>query len=125
SSDLQTMLTAHSTLAPPDGSPDLHLFPAGPFHGEGYSQTGAVQAIVISVVKPRSHGLVRLRSADPAAPPRIQLGLLEHSDDVKRMVEAVRLARRLSRHPALREQTAGPELSPGEAVSNDDEASLG
>ena len=98
----QTMLTARSSLAAAEGPPDLHVFPAGPFRGEGYSPTGAVQAIVISVVKPRSHGWVRLRSADPSAAPRIHLGLLEHDEDLTRMREALQLARRISRHPAMR-----------------------
>ena len=107
------MLTAYSTSATPDGPPDLHVFPAGPFAADGYSPTGAVQALVLSVVKPRSEGWLRLRSADPADPPRINLGLLEHAADIARMIELVRLARLLARHPALRLAIAGAELAPG------------
>jgi choline dehydrogenase len=120
----QVMLTARSSLADPSAAPDLHLFPAGPFSAEDYSPTRAVQAIVMSVVKPRSHGWVRLRSANPADSPRIHLGLLEHPEDVARMIEAVRIARRIARHPAMRELIAGPELAPGEATDDQDEAGM-
>jgi choline dehydrogenase len=120
----QMMLTARSSLADSNAPPDLHLFPAGPFHAEGYSPTGAVQAIVISVVKPRSHGWVRLRSPYPAEPPRIHLGLLKHHDDMTRTIEAIRLARSIARHPAMRGLIAGPELSPGEIIEDQDEAGL-
>jgi choline dehydrogenase len=121
----QTLLTTRSSFAEPDGPPDLHIFPAGPFHADGYSPTGAVQALVLSVVNPRSTGWVRLRSADPTAPPRIHLGLLEHSDDMARMIEAVRLARRLGRQPPVRALIAGRELAPGELGDDDDRAVLG
>jgi len=120
----QVMLTARSSLADPNAAPDLHLFPAGPFSAQDYSPTGAVQAIIMSVVKPRSHGWVRLRSANPADPPRIHLGLLEHPDDIARMREAVRIARRIAREPAMRELIAGPELTPGEAIGNQEETRM-
>lgn len=120
----QMMLTARSSSADPDGPPDLHVFPAGSFVAEGYSPTGAVQAIVMSVVKPRSRGWVRLRSADPSAPPRIHLGLLEDPADLARMIEAFRFARRLARQPAMQNVIAGAELAPGAAIE-DDAAGLG
>jgi choline dehydrogenase len=120
----QMMLTARSRLAPSDGAPDLHIFPAGPFTADGYGPTGAVQALVVSVVKPRSRGWVRLRSADPAAAPRIHLGHLEHPDDRTRMVEAIRAARAISRTAPLRDLVAGPELAPGAAIHDDDEVRL-
>ncbi|HEY1298069.1 MAG TPA: GMC oxidoreductase, partial [Chloroflexota bacterium] len=112
----QTMLTARSSLADAEGPPDLHVFPAGPFGADGYSPTGVVQAIVFSVVKPRSEGWVRLRSADPADAPRINLGLLEDADDLARMIEALELARTLARQPALAARIVGPELAPGDAT---------
>jgi choline dehydrogenase len=118
------MLTARSNLAAPNAPPDLHLFPAGPFSAEDYSPTRAVQAILMSVVKPRSRGWVRLRSANPPDSPRIHLGLLDHPEDVARMMEAVRIARRIARHPAMRELIAGPELAPGEAIDDQDDARM-
>jgi GMC oxidoreductase len=46
-------------------------------------------------------GSVRLRSADPADPPRIDAAHLRHPEDMTRMIEAIRHARRLSRIPPL------------------------
>jgi hypothetical protein len=48
-------------------------------------------------------GWLRIRPVDPGAPPRIHRGLLEHRDDVTRMVEAAPLARRLARSAPLRD----------------------
>jgi choline dehydrogenase len=118
------MLNARSSLAAANAPTRSAHLPSGPFHAEGYSRTGAVQALVLSVVKPRSRGWVRLRNAEPTAPPRIHLGLLEHLDDLARMFEAVRIARHLAPHSALRELIADPELFPGEALDDQDEAEL-
>jgi choline dehydrogenase len=41
-----------------------------------------------------------------------------------RALEAVYIARRLTRHPALRELIAGPELSPGHTISDSDASGL-
>jgi len=120
----QVMLTGRTNEADPDGPPDYHIFPAGPFDGAGYSPTGAVQALVLSVMKPQSEGWVRLRSADPTLSPRIHLGLLEHPDDTRRMVEVLRLARGIAREAALQAVIAGAELAPGEHIGDQDEAAL-
>jgi choline dehydrogenase len=109
----QTLLTARSNLCAPDDAPDLHIFPAGPFAADGYSPTGAVQALVLSVMKPRSQGWVKLRSADPEVAPRIHLGHLEHPDDLARMMEAVSLARAVVAEPSFQRVVAGDELAPG------------
>jgi len=44
---------------------------------------------------------VRLRSADPADPPHIDIAHLRHPEDMTRMIEATRHARRLSHTPPL------------------------
>jgi choline dehydrogenase len=67
---------------------------------------------------------VRLRSADPADPPRIDIAHLRHPEDMARMIEATRHARRLSRTPPLARFVTGAELAPGPAISDDDTAGL-
>ena len=62
-----------------------------------------------------------MRSADPAEPPQIDVAVLADADDMARMVEAVRLARRLTRTPPLAELTDA-ELLPGPQVSDDEDA---
>ena len=119
----QTLLTARSSHAAPDGPPDLHLFPAGPFD-DGASPSGAVFGIVTGLLSPHSRGSVGLRSADPRDPPRIEIGLLRHPADIARMVEATRLARRLASTPPLADLVAGAELAPGPTVDDQDDVAL-
>jgi choline dehydrogenase len=117
---LPVLLTARSTRADRDGPPDLHLFPAGPFD----TPDGAVFGIVTGLMAPRSRGSVRLRSADPADPPVIDPAYLRHPDDVTRMVEATRAARRISRTRPLADLVAGPEIAPGAGIADDDTTGL-
>ena len=119
----QVMLTMRSSLAGPGGPPDLHLFAAGPFD-DAASPPGGVSGIVTGLLSVQSRGSVRLRSADPADPPRIDIAHLRHREDVARMVEATLHARQLSRTPPLAGFVTGAELAPGPAISDDDTAGL-
>jgi choline dehydrogenase len=119
----QMMLTARSSLAGPGGPPDLHLFAAGPFDDPA-SPSGGVFGIITGLMTVGSRGSVRLRSADPADPPRIEIGHLRHPRDMARMIEATLHARQLSRTPPLAGFVTGAELAPGPAVSDDDMAAL-
>ena len=117
------LLTLRSSLNTSTEPPDLHLFLAGPFD-DASQPSGGVAGVVAGLVLPRSRGFVRLRSADPARPPRIDPAHLRHVDDVARMVEATREARRISRTSPLAELVAGPEIQPGTAVDDADDAEL-
>jgi len=119
----QVVLTLRSRLADAGGPPDLHLFAAGPFD-DAACPAGGVFGIVTGLLSVRSRGSVRLRSADPADPPRIDIAHLRHPEDMTRMIEATRQARRLSRTPPLAEFVTGAELAPGPAISDDDTAGL-
>ena len=112
------LLTMHSSLAPAADPPDLHVFLAGPFDNPSVP-SGAVAGIVTGLLSPRSRGSLRLRSADPAQPPLIDPAYLRHPDDMTRMVEATREARRIGRTTPLVELVPGPEITPGEAVCDD------
>lgn len=58
-------------------------------------------------------------------PPVCRTGnLWEHPEDMARMTEATRHARRLSRIPPLTGFVTGAELAPGPAISDDDTAGL-
>ena len=116
------MLTLRSPAARTP-APDLHIFAAGPFE-LAESPTGAVFALVVSVVKPLSRGWLKLRSADPTVPPQIDVAHLGHPADLGRMREAVREARRLSRQEPLAQFVAGPELAPCAGIADGDEAGL-
>ena len=69
---------------------------------------------------PESRGTITLRSADPAAAPRIQPNYLESDADLRTMVAGVRIVRDLIGQPALADHR-GRELAPGEEVRTDDE----
>ena len=116
----QTMLTMRSSYADPDGPADLHLFPAGPFDDPA-SPTGGVFGVVTGLLSPTSRGRVRLRSADPDDPPRIDAAYLRTDEDVRRMVEATRHARLLARTAPLANLVQGDEIAPGSAVPDDDD----
>jgi choline dehydrogenase-like flavoprotein len=72
----------------------------------------------------RSRGSVRLRSADPADPPRIDVAHLRDAEDLARMVEATVEGRRLARTAPLAGFVSGAELAPGQAIGDDDIAGL-
>lgn len=68
------------------------------------------------ILHPESRGRVLLRSADPAAAPRIQYNAFSAPGDLPRLVEAFKLGRQFAAQPALdpfraREVTPGPEVS--------------
>jgi choline dehydrogenase len=119
----QVLLVARSSRCPAGAPADLHLFAAGPFDADT-SPTGAVFGIVTALVAPTSRGSVRLRSADPLDPPRIEAPLLGTEDDVRRMVDATLAARALSRTAPLSELVTAPELAPGPDVEDDDTDAL-
>src|SRR5207249_10904659 len=104
----QTIATLRSQAAPPGGAPDLHVFAAGPFDVPvEFSPTGRVFGLVAGLVLPRSRGSLRVRSADPMDPPRINVAHLCDGDDMVRMVEATLIARRISRCAPLADFVVG------------------
>jgi len=66
---LQVLLRMRSALAAPEDPPDLNLFTSGPYD-DAALPSGAVFGLVAELMAPRSRGSLRLRSADPADPPR-------------------------------------------------------
>lgn len=72
-------------------------------------------------LRPRSRGTVTLRSADPAAPPRIRLGLLAEEEDRRAAREILRFMRRFFAAPALSGLVTG-EVLPGRGVDDSDAA---
>lgn len=100
-------------------APDLQLFfallstdrlgePPHPFPG-----------ISFSVVPLRSHarGQVTLASADPEAPPRIELPLLGHADDLRRLSDGVAWVRRIVAETPLADAIVR-EIQPGPGVAD-------
>jgi choline dehydrogenase len=117
----ETVLTWRSSRAGDDPY-DMHTVPGGPRRvSADESPTGSVYFMFSSVMRPRSRGSVRLRSADPDDAPIIRTGDVDHADDLARLIEAVRHTRELFRTPPLRDLVCGEELSPGAHLQSDDE----
>jgi choline dehydrogenase len=82
------------------------------------SPTGGAIALSVAVVKPDSRGTLTLRSRDPREQPEIHCNFLAEARDARRMLEGVKLARKIGRNPALA-QFLELELMPGDAVGDD------
>lgn len=86
----------------------------------GYPTAEQAFSLTPNVTRARSQGTVRLRSADPAAPPRIDCRYFTDPDghDERVLLAGIQLARRLAAQPALRAWVKR-ELAPGPAVQDD------
>ncbi|HEV2857136.1 MAG TPA: GMC family oxidoreductase N-terminal domain-containing protein [Solirubrobacterales bacterium] len=71
------------------------------------------------LVKPRARGWVRLRSADPAAKPRILTNSLADEEDVQALAAGVHRAREIAAAGPLAE-VLGREIFPGPEVDTED-----
>jgi choline dehydrogenase len=99
------LATFHSSTTPTNLAPDLMLWLSDP-RGDP-----PIFEIDAGLLRPRSRGRVRLRSADPADPPRIELPGLRDRVDIERLAEAYARGLDVARHPEIRRLCADP-LSP-------------
>ena len=74
----------------------------------------------ISPMRPVSRGQIRLRGADPAAPPIIETNYLAEEEDRRVAREAIKRTREIFAQPAF-DAYRGREISPGADVQSDDE----
>ena len=72
----------------------------------------------IDLMRPRSLGRVKIRSADPTAPPSILFNYLQDPQDRDDLRASVRLTREILAQPAL-SRFRGEELTPGTGVHSD------
>ncbi len=102
--DLQINLFEFSTLRRDANSVTPHPFP-------GFT-------LMPVHLRPEGRGTVRLKSADPFAPPAVLFDYLRTDYDVTALLAAVRLCRAIVAQPAMRPYADG-ELTPGEGVTSD------
>jgi choline dehydrogenase len=98
---LHSLATWRSSRAATD-APDLMFWLTDP---DGDDPAVYLDPILL---KPDSRGSVRLRSADPTAPPRISLPGVTEPRDVERLAEGYELALEILADPALRPQLSEP-----------------
>jgi choline dehydrogenase len=70
-------------------------------------------------LRPESRGSIRIRSADPAAPPEIRINYLASEVDRTTNVEGLKILRKILRAPALAPYVVG-EVDPGDKVTSDE-----
>ena len=71
-------------------------------------------------LRPESRGWLRIKSADPAAPPAIRINYLATETDRTAFVEGIKILRRILAAPALKPYVAG-EVEPGPKITSDEE----
>jgi hypothetical protein len=76
--------------------------------------------IVSTLVRPKSRGYVRLHSSNPDDPPEIRGNYLTDPDDLKAIVEGIKVGRKIGRAKAL-DKFRGDELSPGPDMKTNDQ----
>ena len=111
------LLWTSSREARPDEL-DLHIS-ATHFVDPAISPTGGAIVLAVAVTRPDSVGTVELRSADPKDPVAINYNFLAAPRDRRRLLEGVKLSRRIARDEVMAAVLAG-ELAPGDDVRDDD-----
>lgn len=72
------------------------------------------------LLRPKSRGSVTLYGDTASLHPKITLNMLEHEDDQKDMIQAVKIARSILAQPPLSENN-GKEIFPGDNTQSDEE----
>lgn len=116
-------LTSSDSTHPGDLEILQSLVPVAGLTGGALTVPGAPLAFLVSAQSPRPTGRLRLRSADPSVPPRIEYGYLAASEDRRRLREAVRATTELIATRAFDDVSRGRgPLQPGPDVLDDDHA---
>ena len=113
---IAVMATTASSHAAP-GDFDIHLGATHLFD-PSQSPTGAGFALTVAMVRPTATGTLTLAGRDPNQAPRIDLNLLGTSEDRARLLEGLRLARRIGATSPLAD-FADSELNPGAGATSD------
>jgi choline dehydrogenase len=102
---LHCIATFHSAGRSNDEAPDLMFWLADPGGPAGSPPTFDIEVVLL---RPRSRGTVRLRSADPVDAPCIELPGLQNPSDVQRLAEGYERALDVVRQPQLRHLCTNP-----------------
>jgi choline dehydrogenase len=102
---LHLIASFHSSITPATEAPDLLLWGADPVRPEGEDPWLGIETLLM---RPQSRGTVRLRSADPAERPLIQLPGLRESADLARLLQAYERALEVANHPEVRRVCEAP-----------------
>ncbi len=98
----------------------IHFMPMGYSIGESVIRVLPSPAMmaVPNVSRPKSRGSIRLASRDPQMPPRIYPHLLDHEDDMQRLISACKIIRKIFSTQVF-SGVAETEIFPGPDVETD------
>jgi len=101
------------------GASDGDLQVSAVHYGDPHmSPTGAIFMLALALTRPQSTGSVKLRNRDPASAPHIRFNLLSAREDRLRLIEGVKMVRRIAATGPLSKMIAA-ELAPGPSVNDD------
>jgi len=100
------------------GDLDLHISGTH-FFDPNASPTGGAIVLACAVTLPKSIGRLRLSSRDPRAAPHIHYNFFDDENDLDRLVEAVRLSRKIGRTAPFSD-LIDHEMAPGNTVDDDE-----
>ena len=109
-------------LEPDAPAPELQ-FHFGPdwFIRHGFEEPeGHGFTVLAGLVGTKSVGQLKLQSNDPSTPPLIDFACLSHDDDVRVLLEGVKIGRKFVAESAF-DEFRGEEFLPGKDVQSDDE----
>jgi choline dehydrogenase len=110
-------LWTHSSSAE-NGDLDIHITATHLFpHDQSPTKVGFVLAVALT--RPQSRGKLTLASRDPFTAPKIDLNFLAVEQDRKRLLDGIRLARKIGSTAPLN-QLIDSELNPGKGNDSDD-----
>jgi choline dehydrogenase len=106
---------------PRGATPDLEISFAKEMNFAPPNDDGLPRYTIIpGITQPRSRGTVRLGSSSPADAPVIDPSYLSDPDDLRMLIDGIRMSREIGRAEALREWTRD-EFFPGAGRSSDSE----
>jgi choline dehydrogenase len=102
--------------------PDIqyHFLPAAVRYDGRAAVKGHGFQVHVGPMRSKSRGNIRLKSADPKAPPAIQFNYMSHADDWREFRSCIRLTRELFRQPAMAPYY-DYEIQPGAQADTDEE----
>lgn len=113
-------IKSHELLSRPDLQ--LHFIPAA-FNDHGRDLKMLLNygvSVHSCLLRPKSRGSVTLYGNNASLHPKITLNMLEHEDDQKVMIQAVKIARSIMSQPPFKRNN-GDEIFPGKNIETDEE----
>lgn len=117
--DMLTFIRADAVSDRPDAQVLMTPFSMGVGSVDGRLETRPGLSLLGFVLRPTSEGSVRIRSADPAQPPRVEMSYVDTDYDRRISVSMFRRMREIVAQHPIAEMLHG-EIEPGIAVEDDD-----